>query len=121
MRYYILSILIDCFVNAVYLYDDRVVLTFNYKDGGKTATLQEIEGSDLFVLSAYKKRSEWITQIFFCYSFCFMTVEIRIPAMTRTAPRMPVKPKVSFRISQPRMAAATGLNAQSRPARSAVV
>ena len=52
MRYYILSILIDCFVNAVYLYDDRVVLTFNYKDGGKTVTLQEIEGSDLFVLSA---------------------------------------------------------------------
>ena len=47
--------LIDCFVNAVYLYDDRVVLTFNYKDGGKTVTLQEVEGSDLFVLSAYKK------------------------------------------------------------------
>ena len=47
--------LIDCFVNAVYLYDDRVVLTFNYKDDGKTVTLQEIEGSDLFVISAYKK------------------------------------------------------------------
>lgn len=47
--------LIDCFVNAVYLYEDRVVLTFNYEDGGKTVTLKEVEGSDLFVLSAYKK------------------------------------------------------------------
>jgi len=24
--------LIDTFVNAVYLYDDKIVLTFNYKD-----------------------------------------------------------------------------------------
>jgi len=47
--------LIDCFVNAVYLYEDRVVLTFNYKDGGKTVTLKEVVGSDLFVLSASQK------------------------------------------------------------------
>jgi hypothetical protein len=36
--------LIDTFVNAVYLYDDRIVLTFNYKDGSKTVTMGEIEG-----------------------------------------------------------------------------
>ena len=24
--------LIDCFVNAVYLYDDKLVITFNYKE-----------------------------------------------------------------------------------------
>ena len=28
--------LIDCFVNAVFVYDDKIVLTFNYKDGTKT-------------------------------------------------------------------------------------
>jgi len=42
--------LIDTFVNAVYLYDDKIVLTFNYKDGAKTITMAEIEnnyGSDL--------------------------------------------------------------------------
>jgi DNA invertase Pin-like site-specific DNA recombinase len=47
--------LIDTFVNAVYLYDDRVVLTFNYKDGSKTVTMGDVEGgfgSDLATLSA---------------------------------------------------------------------
>lgn len=39
--------LIDCFVNAVYLYDDKVVLTFNYKDGTKHITFEEIQGSNL--------------------------------------------------------------------------
>lgn len=43
--------LIDSFVNSVYLYDDKIVFTFNYKDGTKTATLEEIQveilGSDM--------------------------------------------------------------------------
>ena len=30
--------LIDAFVNAIYLYDDKLVLTFNYKDGTRTIT-----------------------------------------------------------------------------------
>lgn len=44
--------LIDSFVNAVYLYEDKIILTFNYKDGSKTITLEEVEGSDLSVLGA---------------------------------------------------------------------
>ena len=47
--------LIDSFVNAVYLYEDKIILTFNYKDGSKTITLAEVEGSDLSVLGAGKK------------------------------------------------------------------
>lgn len=39
--------LIDIFVNAIYLYDDKIVFTFNYKDGTKTITIADIEGSDL--------------------------------------------------------------------------
>lgn len=39
--------LIDSFVNAVYLYDDRMIITFNYKDGLKTITLAELEKSAL--------------------------------------------------------------------------
>ena len=39
--------LIDSFVNAIYLYDDKVVFTFNYKDGSKTVTMEEIENSAL--------------------------------------------------------------------------
>ena len=37
--------LIDCFVNAVYLYDDKLVITFNYKESSKTVTLKEVNGS----------------------------------------------------------------------------
>lgn len=39
--------LIDSFVNAIYLYDDKIVMAWNYKDGTKTVTLKDIEGSDL--------------------------------------------------------------------------
>ena len=35
-----------------YLYEDKIILTFNYKDGSKTITLEEVEGSDLSVLGA---------------------------------------------------------------------
>ena len=37
--------LIDCFVNSVYLYDDKIVITFNYKEVSKTITLKEVNGS----------------------------------------------------------------------------
>jgi len=51
--------LIDTFVNALYLYDDRMVFVFNYKDGAKTVTFAEIEasgiGSDLNALVAPKE------------------------------------------------------------------
>lgn len=38
--------LIDCFVNSVYLYEDEIVLTFNYKDGTKTISLAELNSSE---------------------------------------------------------------------------
>ena len=44
--------LIDCFVNAVSLYEDKIVLTFNYKDGTKTISLAELESSDAFGASS---------------------------------------------------------------------
>lgn len=39
--------LIDCFVNAVFVYDDKIVLTFNYKDGTKTISLDDVNSSDI--------------------------------------------------------------------------
>ena len=44
--------LIDSFVNAVYLYDDKIILTFNYKKGCKTAILCDIISSDLEALAS---------------------------------------------------------------------
>ena len=38
--------LINIFVNAVYLYDEKVLITFNYKDGTKTITFDEIAAKD---------------------------------------------------------------------------
>ncbi|MBQ9759842.1 MAG: recombinase family protein, partial [Clostridia bacterium] len=51
--------LIDSYVNASYLFDDYLVITFNYKEGTKTITFAEIEkafGSDLSSLTAPKKQ-----------------------------------------------------------------
>ena len=38
--------LINTFGNAVYLYDEKVLITFNYKDGTKTITFDEIAAKD---------------------------------------------------------------------------
>lgn len=46
--------LIDSFVNSVYLYDDKMIITFNYKDSAKTVSLADIEGSDLTRFGAPK-------------------------------------------------------------------
>ena len=47
--------LIDCFVNQIFLYDDHLVLTFNYKDGTKTISLADVESSDLNIDAVPKK------------------------------------------------------------------
>ena len=37
--------IIDTFVNSVFVYDDKLILTYNYKDGSQTLTLQEMEAA----------------------------------------------------------------------------
>lgn len=49
--------LIDGFVNSIYLFDDKVTLTFNFKDGTQTVYLSDIEAaknSDIKCLGAPK-------------------------------------------------------------------
>ena len=52
--------LFDSFVNAIFLYDDRITFIFNYKDGSKTITFAELEksglGSDISTLTAPRRR-----------------------------------------------------------------
>ena len=38
---------IDAFVNAIFLYDDKLVITFNYKNGTKTVTFAELEATGI--------------------------------------------------------------------------
>ena len=65
--------LIDSFVNAIYLYDDKMIITFNYKDGAKTIPFEEIEkseiGSDINSLGAPIKNRNFDTKLrFFFYA-----------------------------------------------------
>ena len=53
------KMLIDAFINAIFLYDDKMVIAFNYKEGTKTITFAELQeaisdknGSDLDCLAA---------------------------------------------------------------------
>ena len=53
--------LVDTFINAIYLYDDKVLITFNYKEGTQTVTFGEASevasegnGSDLDCIPAPK-------------------------------------------------------------------
>lgn len=39
--------LVDYFVNSVYVFDDKLVLTYNYKDSTETVSLADINGSGL--------------------------------------------------------------------------
>ena len=52
------------FINAIFLYDDKMVITFNYKEGTKTITFAELQeaisdknGSDLDCLAAPKRKT----------------------------------------------------------------
>lgn len=47
--------LIDSFVNSVVVYDDYVLITFNYKDGTKTVSFKDIESSDLSSLGGPRR------------------------------------------------------------------
>ena len=52
------QMLVDTFVNAVFLHDDKLLLTFNFKDGTRTITFSDVQaatsenGSDLDCLAA---------------------------------------------------------------------
>ncbi len=58
------KMLVDTFINAIFLYDDKLVITFNYRDGSKTITLRDINetifrenlGSDIECCGVPKKQ-----------------------------------------------------------------
>ena len=63
--------LVDTFINAIYLYDDKVLITFNYKEGTQTVTFGEAtevasegNGSDLDCIPAPQGRQLLIAVFF---------------------------------------------------------
>ena len=75
--------LVDTFINAIYLYDDKVLITFNYKEGTQTITFEEAaqaaskeNGSDLDCFTAPENavKSKGFMAFLFCkprvHGFC---------------------------------------------------
>ena len=67
--------LVDTFINSIYLYDDKVLITFNYKEGTQTITFEEAaeaaskgNGSDLDCFIAPKNALHESVGRFFCCS-----------------------------------------------------
>ena len=66
--------LVNTFVNAIYLYDDKILLTFNYKEGTKTISLDDVaalaasgeSGSDLGCLAPPKDLQRKLRVFFAC-------------------------------------------------------
>lgn len=67
--------LVDTFINAIYLYDDKVLITFNYKEGTETVAFGEAvkaeKSSDMCAQgapekphSSVEKRAVWL--LFLC-------------------------------------------------------
>ena len=48
--------LIDCFVNAVYVYTDKIILTFNYKDTTISLNTADLNSSDLDTVSPPREK-----------------------------------------------------------------
>lgn len=57
--------LVDYFVNSVYVFDDRLVLTFNYKDSTETVSLADINGSDIGGVLPPKEGQHLVLSFFF--------------------------------------------------------
>ena len=52
--------LIDGFVNSIYLYDDRFVITFNYKGRSKTVSFEQLNSSSLTSKGSPKEKAHHV-------------------------------------------------------------
>jgi len=62
------KMLVDTFINAIFLYDDKVVITFNYREGGKTITLEDVTSSDMDLAGAPTAGPSNLTVLLLLYS-----------------------------------------------------
>ena len=69
--------LIDIFVNAVYLYDDKLVITFNYKEASKTVTLKEVNGSIIECSGAPKHSNPNLLPVGETFGFVFFVKDVK--------------------------------------------
>ena len=79
--------LVDTFINAIYLYDDKVLITFNYKEGTETVAFGEAvkaeKSSDMSARGAPRKTSTRCVLVF----LFVCTMEGARTRRRRTAPQ----------------------------------
>ena len=75
--------LVDTFINAIYLYDDKVLITFNYKEGTQTVTFGEASeaasegnGSDLDCFTAPQGRQLLVAVFFVLYDIFPLAITV---------------------------------------------
>ena len=75
--------LVDTFINAIYLYDDKMLITFNYKEGTETVSFGEVteaaakeKSSDMDCLGAPRRPQQWLP---------FFVLQPKPPVDTRSA------------------------------------
>ena len=70
--------IIDTFINAIYVYDDKLVFTYNFKDGTETVPLKAVEdafGSDLTQVAPPNPRNPNIIPIGDGFGFLLFTAQ----------------------------------------------
>ena len=60
-----IEIIIQTFVNAVYLYDDKITIIFNYKDSTTTVSIDEYKSSDNKTKTAPKRQTSLVGRFSF--------------------------------------------------------
>ena len=91
--------IIDTFVNSLYLFDDRLVITYNFKGGTETITLKDVEavyGSDLKAMSPPLGKARFDES----QSELFPFLSIRQIDMSQTA-SFAFSPKQAFQEKRP--------------------
>ena len=86
--------LVDTFINAIYLYDDKVLITFNYKEGTQTVTFGEAaeaaskgNGSDLDCFTA-PRETAFCKLSFLFYMHSFRQLQQRIRGLEQGGPAL---------------------------------
>ena len=73
--------IIDTFINAIYVYDDKLVFTYNFKDGTEAIPLKAVEdafGSDLTQVAPPNPRNPDIIPVGDGFGFLFLSEKLNI-------------------------------------------
>ena len=88
--------IIDTFVNSVYVFDDRVVLNFNFTDDAKTVTREEVLGSSAVDNAPLVKKNHRLRSVvlFVLLALCGMVWYTRLSSTTRNLEILCMKKKM---------------------------